>query len=257
MQRKDWQKLLQPLLKEAGDILLSYYHKPLARKKKERHGFVTEADLASEKFLIERLLQLVPDVSFVAEESGKVDGGGEYCWVIDPLDGTTNFAYGLPYFCISVSLTHHDVPIVGAIYQPVTQEFFYSQKDGGAFLDGKAIKVSSPMRFDQTLVGIGLPYGRMKRKELVHAAESIAKNAYAIRYFGAIALDLAHVACGRMDGVFFTYLAWWDVAVGMVLVQEAGGMITDFKGRVINPNYTTCVAGGKMVHDRVMRLLEV
>jgi len=206
VQYKDWRIVLQPLLKEAGDILLSYYHKPLSRKEKEHHGFVTEADLASEQFLIERLSQLAPGFSFVAEESGKTDSS-EYCWVIDPLDGTTNFSYQIPYYCISVALTHHDIPIVGAIYQPVTQEFFYAQKDGGAFLNGKAIQVSLPTRFDQTLVGMGLPYGRIKRKELVCAAESIAKNAYATRHFGAIALDLAHVACGRMDGVFLTYLA--------------------------------------------------
>ncbi len=257
--KKNWQKLLEPIIKEAGDILLSYYQTPLVRHEKKEHGkeygFVTKADLASEKFLIEQLSGLLTKASFLAEESGK-SGSGDHCWVIDPLDGTTNFAHKLPYFCISVALTYKEQPIVGAIYQPTTKEFFYAEQGKGAFLNGQKIYVSSPTRFDQAMVAISLPYDREKRKELVHSAERIAKEAYAIRHYGAIALDLAYVACGRMDGVFFTNLAWWDVAAGMCLIEQAGGIVTDFKGKPVRPDYTTCIAGGKMVHSHVMSLLK-
>ncbi len=253
---KDWQRALEPIVKKAGDILLSYYRTPLARIEKKKHGFATTADLASEKYLIKSLSKLFPEASFFAEESGKSGGSKDYCWVIDPLDGTTNFSYGLPYFCISVALTHHDQPIIGALYQPITDEFFFVESGKGALLNGEPIQVSQPTQFDQSLVAMGLPYGRIKRKELVHAAESVAKSAYAIRHFGAIALDLAYVACGRIDGVFFTYLAWWDIAAGMLLVEEAGGIVTDFQGKPIRPDYQTCVGGSKMIHDRIMELVQ-
>ncbi len=253
-QKIDWQACLEPIVRKAGDILLSYYGKQLIRQEKPRHGFVTEADHASEQYLIENLAKVLPEASFFAEESGK-SGSGEYCWVIDPLDGTTNFAHGLPYFCISVALTHKDIPIVGIIFQPLSNEVFFAQSGKGAFLNGDKINVSAPVGFDKSLIALGLPYAKSKSVPLIHAAESVIKQAYAFRHLGAIALDLAYVAAGHLDGVFFTHLAWWDVAAGMLLIQEAGGMISDFTGNALNPAYNSCIAGGLQVYETLQSLL--
>lgn len=250
---QNWSAVLEPIVKEAGAVLLSYYDQSLTRREKEQGGFVTQADIKSEQFLIEQLAKVLPEASFWAEEGGK-KGDGAYCWVIDPLDGTTNFAQGIPYFCISVALTYNNVPFVGAIYQPLLDQFFYAQAGKGAFLNGVPIHVSKPESLAKAVVGVGLSYRHIKRKELIHATERVANRVYAIRHFGAIALDLAHVAAGKMDGVFFTHLAWWDVAAGMVLVTEAGGKITDFSGKPLTFEYTTCVAGGSLVYNGVMEL---
>lgn len=252
---KNWQLILEPILRQAGEILLSYYNKPLTRHEKASGGFVTQADVASEKFLIEQLLAVLPTASIWAEESGKNGSENEYCWVIDPLDGTTNFAHGLPYFCISVALTRNNIPCVGAIYQPITNEFFYAQTDYGSFLNGQPISIPAPAQFNQALIAIGLPYGHKKREELITIAKQVMREAYTVRHYGAIALDMAYVACGKMDGVFLAHLAWWDIAAGIVLIEQAGGIVTDFAGKPLNSDYTTAIAGGKMVYNHIALLL--
>ncbi len=252
--KKNWQKELEPIIRKAGDILLSYQGKQLTRTQKERHGFVTQADLASEQYLIEELSKLLPEAAFWAEESGK-SGESEYCWVIDPLDGTTNFSYGLPYFCISVALTHRDVPQVGVVYQPLLNEFFYAQQGEGVFLNGQPITVSGPERFDRSLIAVGLPYPAEERTHMVGIARVVSGKAHGIRHFGAIALDLAYVAAGRLDGVIFGGLAWWDVAAGMLLIQEAGGIVSDFQGNQLNPQYKTCIGGGPMVYTTLKEIV--
>lgn len=251
----NWQRILEPIIRQAGVILLSYYGKTLTRQEKKESGFVTEADCASEEYLIQQLGNIFPQASFFAEESGK-KGKADYCWVIDPLDGTTNFTHGLPYFCISIALTYKGNPEVGIVYQPLTNEFFFAEKEKGAFLNGKPIKVSSPINFNQSLIAIGLPYQSKKRSALLHKGEKIAQQAYGVRHFGAIALDLANIACGRIDGVFFTYLAWWDVAASILLIEEAGGVITDFSGQPLSKNYTSCIAGGRMVYSQIQKILK-
>ena len=239
----DLVSLIEPIIKQAGDIVLSYYNKPLERHEKEGHGFVTQADLASEQFLIKKLGELIPEASFFAEESGISNSGtSAYCWVIDPLDGTTNFAHRVPYFCISVALTYKNSPILGVVYQPMLKEFFYAIKGQGAYLNGQKIVVSRSM-IAKSMVAIGLPYAKdAEYAQLLQDAWVISNRVYSIRHFGAVALDLAYLAAGRLDGVIFEELGWWDIAAGMVLVTEAGGLITDFSGLVPTPQYRSCMA---------------
>ena len=251
----DWQAMLEPVIRQAGVILLSYYGKELRRQEKKDHGFVTEADRASEDYLINKLAKILPEASFFAEESGQ-SGDSDYCWVIDPLDGTTNFAHKLPYFCIAVALTYKGKPDIAIIYQPLTNELFFAEQGKGAFLNGEKIEISLPKHFNNSLIAMGLPYQSRKRSQLLHKAEQIAQQAYGVRHFGAIALDLAYVACGRLDGLFFTYLAWWDVAAGMLLITQAGGVITDFSGQLLSKDYTSCIAGSKMVYSQMFTILK-
>ena len=250
----NWRAVLEPIVRQAGVILLSYYGKVLTRQEKKNHGFVTEADYASENYLIDQLAKVLPEASFFAEESGR-SGGNDYCWVIDPLDGTTNFAYKLPYFCISVALTYKGKAEVGIVYQPLTNELFFAEQGKGAFFNGERIRVSLPKCFNNSLVAMGLPCQFLKRKQLLKA-EQIAQQAYGVRHFGSIALDLAYVACGRMDGVFFAYLAWWDVAAGMLLIEQAGGIVTDFSGQPVLEDCVSCIAGSKMVHYHMLAILK-
>jgi myo-inositol-1(or 4)-monophosphatase len=249
----------QPIIQEAGAILVSYFgKKDLAIRSKQYKGIVTEADIASETFLKEKLGALLPQASFFAEESGPTgDTSSGYCWVIDPLDGTTNFAHRLPYFCISVALTYQNKPVWGCVYQPLLDEFFHAAKDEGAYLNGKPIFVSHEKQLAKSLIVIGLPYRKNKLyRELLTGLNRLAPITYAIRHMGAAALDLAYLADGRMDGIFFEGLEWWDVAAGMLLIKEAGGKVTDFEGKEIGPTYISCVAATPELYTHLIPLLQ-
>lgn len=245
---------LEDILKHAGAILRSYWGKPLTHQQK-RNGFRTEADLKSEAYLKQKLTGLVP-ADIWAEESGQSGSNNNgYRWVIDPLDGTTNFANGLPYFCISVALTEHDEPIHAAIYNPLQDEFFYAKKGAGAFCNSRKITVSAPKLIEQTVIGFGFSYALDKRSSVLQGAQAMVKKIQAIRNMGAVALDLAHVAAGRLDGLFFSNLFWWDAAAGVLLVKEAGGKVSDFQGNSITPTYESCLAGGDMMYEYLKNLL--
>lgn len=253
---RNWQKELEPIMRGAGELLLSFYGKKLKKTIKPKNGFATEADIASEQFLIAELKKLLPEASFYAEESGKSGSDSDYCWVIDPLDGTTDFAHQIPYWCISVALTHNTTPIMGAIYAPMQDEYFYAQQGKGAWCNGKPIQVSEPEKFSDALIGIGVPYATDERLPVVKLAQKVVRQAFGVRYFGSIALDLANLASGRLDGVVLMHLAWWDVAAGIVILEEAGGKITDFEGNSLDPDYKTAFAGGKLVYTNLMNLVK-
>ncbi len=258
---------LEVIVKEAGRIVLSYFDKALTFTEKDRAGFVTEADIASEQFLIKELGLLLPEASFFAEESGKSQasreatpgtaGSGAYCWVIDPLDGTTNFAHHVPYFCISVALTYHDKPILGIIYQPILEEFFYAEKGRGSYLNGVKISVARENELAKSMVAVGFPYAKNKQfMELIAGLQRILPQTSSLRCYGAVALDLAYVAAGRLDGAFFEGLGWWDVAAGIVLIEEAGGRVTDFQGQDVGPSYESLVAANREMHEKMLPLLK-
>jgi myo-inositol-1(or 4)-monophosphatase len=251
----EWKLALDPIMRGAGKILMDHFGASFEISKKHMGGLVTSADLKSEAYLIEKLLNLFPEASIFAEESGK-NGSADYCWVIDPLDGTTNFAHNLPYFCVSVALTYKDAPVVAAIFQPTTNEFFYAEDGKGAWLNDTRLAVSQPQAFSESLIALGLPYGKEERLELIHATDRVVKQAFGVRHLGAAALDLAQVACGRFDGLFFTHLGWWDVAAGMLLIAQAGGKVTDFKGNRVDPSYVSCIGGGLLVHEQLADLLK-
>lgn len=249
--------VVTPIIKSAGAIVLSYFNTALDRTQKNGQGFVTQADLDSERYLIEQLAPIISGASFFAEESGKTGKNtSDYCWVIDPLDGTTNFAHGIPYFCISVALTYHQEPIFGMIYQPITQELFYAVQGEGAYVNGKPLSVSSAS-FSQAVIALGLPYAKDDTFAfLLHRTLTIARQVFAIRHFGAVALDAAYVASGALEGMFFEHLGWWDVAAGMLIVQEAGGRVSDFQGNRVNSAYKSFIAGAPGVHQRLQELLK-
>ena len=198
---------------------------------KGRHNFVTEVDKKAEEILVEGLLKLLPESGFIAEEGTSNHRGKVYNWIIDPIDGTTNFIHGLFPFSISVGLTEGEEIVAGIVYVFGMDEYFYAWKGGGAWLNGKAIQVSKVKAVEQSLIATGFPYTNFTYlEEFKISLDFFMKNSHGLRRLGSAATDIAYVACGRYDGFYEYGLNPWDIAAGMILVQEAGGKISDFRG---------------------------
>jgi myo-inositol-1(or 4)-monophosphatase len=209
--------------------------------RKQRNDFVTEVDQASEQAIIETLLSAYPGHAILAEESGHTAGGqqregrpeqvreAENIWIIDPLDGTTNFIHGLPQYAISIALMQRGSITQALVYDPNRDELFTASKGGGAFLNDRRIRVSRRTRLDEALVGTGFPYRKIDQlDEYLAMMRAVTEKTAGLRRPGAAALDLAYVACGRYDAFFELGLSPWDVAAGSLLVSEAGGLVGNF-----------------------------
>lgn len=223
---------LVEVIDRAGDIIRENDAKPRTITLKGRkNDLVTETDLAVELFLKERLAKLVPEADFLAEETAKEAGLDGLKWIIDPVDGTTNFAHGLPLVATSVALARDGVPILGVVNLPLMREMFAAAKGEGARMNGRPISVSTRKTVRESLLAIGFPYAiETFLDEVLAQFRAALPNSRGMRRLGAAALDLAYVACGRMDGFFEIDLSPWDTAAGMLLVQEAGGTATRFDG---------------------------
>ncbi|WAC28907.1 inositol monophosphatase family protein [Ancylobacter sp. SL191] len=210
--------------------------------------FVSNADRKAERILQEELSKARPNFGFILEESGDIDGSDEsHRWIIDPLDGTTNFLHGIPLFAISVGLARDGVPVAGVIYNPVTDEMFIAEKGAGAFMNERRIRVAARRSLSESVISCGLPHmGRGDFAQFGREYAAIAPRVSGLRRTGAAALDLAWVAAGRFDGFWERGLSPWDMAAGIVIVREAGGYVSDLddadkmlaKGDIIVGNET-------------------
>jgi myo-inositol-1(or 4)-monophosphatase len=197
---------------------------------KRQNDFVTEIDQAAEAAIIETLKKAYPDHAVLAEESGE-SGRSEYVWVIDPLDGTTNFIHGLPHYAVSIGLQHRGTLTQAVVYDPVRNELFTASKGRGAFLNDRRIRVSRRSRLEGALIGTGFPFRQLDHLEsYLRAFKHVTERTAGVRRAGAAALDLAYVAAGRLDGFWEIGLSPWDMAAGALLVLEAGGLVSDFDG---------------------------
>jgi len=202
----------------------------LTVQSKAPNDFVTEVDRAAEAAIIEVLRETYPDHAILAEESGR-SGDSEYCWIIDPLDGTTNFIHGFPQYAISIALARNDVLEQAVIFDPVRNELFTASRGAGAFLNDRRIRVSRRARLSEALIGTGFPFREVDHIEpYIKAFRELTQKTAGLRRPGAAALDLAYVACGRLDGFWEAGLHSWDMAAGALLILEAGGLVTDFAG---------------------------
>jgi myo-inositol-1(or 4)-monophosphatase len=251
----EWASLLEPIVRRAGGIILDYQGKDLKQELKADSSTVTIADKASEQYLIEQLTPLIQGAGFLAEESGRKTTDSPYCWVIDPLDGTSNFAHGLSYFCVSVGLMYDGQVQCGAIYYPFADQFFFAQRGKGAWCNGKRLQVSQVQAIERSFVVTALPYRRNAIPDALGLANRIAQVVSGMRYPGAIALDLAHVAMGAFDGALYADASWWDLAAGVLLVTEAGGKVGTFDGPLVEKVSTSCVAGNKGIQEQLVLLL--
>lgn len=199
--------------------------------RKRQNDFVSEVDHAAEAAIIQVLKEAYPTHGFHAEESGKDRAKSEYVWCIDPLDGTTNFLHGFPQYCVSIALLHNGVPEQAVVFDPNTNELFTATKGVGAFLNERRIRVSKHETLKESLIGTGFPFKELDNLGVyMGQLEMMMRTAAGVRRAGAAALDLAWVACGRMDGFWEIGLAPWDMAAGALLIREAGGLVGDFDG---------------------------
>lgn len=199
---------------------------------KGSNDFVTFVDKTSEKMLMEELSKILPGSSFIAEESGITEKRGEYTWIIDPLDGTTNYIHHIPLYSISIGLMQGEEMVGGIVYEPNAKEMFHAVKGEGAFLNNSRIQVTQNKKLADTIWATGFPYHQFdKLKEYMDFIAWSMQHTHGLRRLGSAAIDLAWVACGRLDGFFEFGLKPWDVAAGSLLVEEAGGKVSDFGGR--------------------------
>jgi myo-inositol-1(or 4)-monophosphatase len=221
---------------------------------------VTEADLASENLIIERIRSYFPQHGILAEESGEAElvGGAkrsEWKWIIDPLDGTTNYAHSYPCFCVSIALEHAGVLEVGVVYDPVRDEMFAAERGNGATLNDRKITVSSVEELKDAMLCTGFPYNVRERPDFTRDFANFTMAAQAVRRDGSAALDLAYVACGRFDGFWEDGLSPWDIAAGQILIEEARGKVTNFDNEPLSIYTKKVLASNGLVHDAMRRVL--
>jgi len=218
-------------------------------ERKGLHDFVTAADREAEQAVVNLLRSRHPEHSIMAEEGTPTALRGTYRWIVDPLDGTTNFIHGVTPFCVSVAVEDGDGIVAGAIHDPIHDETFHAWRGGGARLDGTGIRCSRPTDVAEALVATGLPFRELGRlPQYLQALEAIVRRTAGLRRAGSAAIDLAYTACGRYDGFFELGLSRWDVAAGILIVREAGGVVTDWLGQDRTLDTGDVVAAGPELH---------
>lgn len=244
--------------REAGQILLEKYGRKINISKKGDINLVTEADLASEKLIIERIHTHFPKHSILAEESGDaiVVGDSKWKWIIDPLDGTTNFAHGYPCFCVTLALEHNGEIVVGVTFDPTRNELFAAEKGGGATLNNKPIHVSETENLCDALLVTGFPYNARERADFAKHFTGFTHKARGIRRDGSAAIDMAYVACGRFDGFWEEGLNAWDVAAGVLLIEESGGRVSYYDGSKFSIYAAPICASNNLIHSEMLEVLD-
>jgi myo-inositol-1(or 4)-monophosphatase len=245
--------------RRAGDLIVRHINQLDAIKvdSKGRNDFVCEVDRMAEADIIRTVQRSYPDHAFLAEESGAT-GDAEFVWIIDPLDGTTNFLHGFPVFCVSIAVMHRGRLEHGVIYDPLRQELFTASRGVGATVDGRKMRVSDTRLLEKSLVGTGYPYkeGSAWLDAYMDMLKAAMRETSGVRRPGAAALDLAYVAAGRLDGFWEIGLNIWDVAAGVLMIQECGGIVTDLAGRDGWRQSGNILAGNPRIHEALLTLIE-
>jgi myo-inositol-1(or 4)-monophosphatase len=240
---------------QAGEILRKNIGKITADDVEDKRPFdyVTEIDKASEQLIINSIKEHFPNHEILAEESGKNQNTNSYRWIIDPLDGTTNFIHGYPHSSISIALQKEDKMILGVIYDPYRDELYYAEKNKGAYCNQKRIHVSRQVNINNCLIATGFPFkSRHLLDRFWKVLSAIFMDVSGVRRTGSAALDLAYVACGRFDGFWELKLSPWDIAAGAIIIEEAGGKITDFEGKENHTWTGNVIASNGIIHDFMM-----
>jgi myo-inositol-1(or 4)-monophosphatase len=242
---------------EAGGLLRENLDKRGEIMFKGTVDLVTHFDRKSQEMIFRRLSAAFPGHGFLAEEGLSLPGTSDCRWIIDPIDGTTNFAHTFPVFCVSIALEQKGVVAVGVIYDPMRDELFEAVRGRGAFLNGARVRVSEIPELGKALLATGFPYDvRTSSFNNVREFNAFIVRAQAIRRCGSAALDLCYVACGRFDGFWELKLKPWDVAAGALIVEEAGGRVSDFEGRTFDPFNQRALASNGRIHEEMRKVLE-
>jgi myo-inositol-1(or 4)-monophosphatase len=251
-------ELAASIARQVGSLQRERFADPrVIETKSSTIDLVTDVDRASDQLVLECISSQRPDDAILIEETGEHEGGSGLRWIVDPLDGTTNYAHGFPHYAVSIGVERDGVLEVGVIYDPMKDELFSARRGAGAFLNGKPIAVSRVTELERALLATGFAYDVHKAAidNLEYFARFI-KRAQAVRRAGSAALDLAYVACGRFDGFWELELHPWDVAAGLVLVEEAGGQTSDLAGGPVPRSGDRCVASNGHLHDHLLEVLK-
>ncbi len=246
------------IARRAGALLLRRFRddRPNRIEVKGLHDFVTEVDRESEAIVVGELRARFPDHAVLAEEGSPGERGGGWRWIVDPLDGTTNFIHGVPTFSVSIALRDPEGLLAGAIYDPVHDELYHATRGGGSRLNGRPIRCGEPPSLDDALIATGFPFRDFSKFDgYVDAFRTFMRTTAGLRRAGSAALDLAFTACGRYDGFFEVGLSPWDVAAGALLVAEAGGVVTDCGGGSAFVEKGEIVAAGRKLHPAMLAIV--
>jgi myo-inositol-1(or 4)-monophosphatase len=254
---QEFRKFATAAAKEAGSMLKKKLYDTHSIQYKGEIDIVTEADRLSEKILVSAIRKRFPHHDILTEESEGICQGSPYRWIIDPLDGTTNYAHGYPVFCVSIALEISGEVVLGVVFNPMLNELFVAQRGKGAFLNRKRLVVSETALLSSSLLATGFPYDiRRSPNNNIHYFIGMAVKAQAIRRAGSAALDLAYVAAGRFDGFWELKLKPWDTAAGTLMLREAGGSISDIAGNPYQISSPSIVASNGKVHNEMLRVLQ-
>jgi len=253
------------IAREAGALLREFYHRGVATEYKGDVDLVTEADRASEALIKQRLAERFPEHGIYGEEGTRERLSGEYRWYVDPLDGTTNFAHGFPIFCVLLGLEKR-LPglaededgemVAGVTYDPLRDELFVAERGKGAWLNGKRISVSKTKKLQESLTATGFPSQKRHRSPNVHFYHEITLRSHGVRRAGAAGIDLAYVACGRLDGFWEFKLNPWDTSAGYLLIEEAGGTVTHFDGGKFTLDSREVLATNGLIQGEMVEIFE-
>ncbi|MCU1288266.1 MAG: Inositol-monophosphatase [Acidobacteria bacterium] len=245
--------------REAGQILLEKFGKKINISLKGEINLVTEADLASEKLIIEKIRSHYPKHDILAEESGEsvvtIDGDHKWKWIIDPLDGTTNYAHGYPCFCVTLALEHNGEIVIGATFDPTRDEMFSAEKGQGANLNNRRIRVSETEKLGDALIVTGFSYDFKGKENFARHLNDFFMSSRGVRRDGSAAIDMAYVACGRFDGFWEEGLNPWDVAAGKLLIEEAGGTVSYYDGSPFSVYAPPICASNSLIHAEMLNIL--
>ncbi|MFC1632197.1 inositol monophosphatase family protein [Candidatus Omnitrophota bacterium] len=259
MKPNQYTKVAIAAAKEAGRIHLRYFRSKKLRVEHKKSAFdlLTSADLAAEKRIVSTIKKRFPGHNFLAEESKYKKTNSRYRWIIDPLDGTNNFAFGLPIFCVSIACAKDNQVFSAVIYDPVREELFYAEKGRGAYLNGKKIQVNATKTLKESLLVTGFYYNR--GRPMVETLKNIKRFFYqdivGIRRLGSAALDLSYLACGRISGFWEYLLNPWDFAAAVLIIKEAGGRVSGRRGEEISLKRSYIVASNGKIHNKMLNVL--
>jgi len=255
MERKE---VGENIVKKAGKILLEYFEKENVVKNKGKRDFVLDADFEAEKLILNTLQKEFPQDSILSEESDEIRGNSGYRWVVDPLDGTANFKARIPYFCVSIGLEREGKLTMAFVYNPIADDFYFSEKNKGAFLNGKRIKVSSTKQLIKFLISYSTSNHKTPKViELgANSFRKILDNCRAIRLRGSSILDLCNLANGVFDGLIKVGASYWDFAPGCLIIEEAGGKVTDFEGKKWSSKTKNLLASNGIRHEELLKILK-
>jgi myo-inositol-1(or 4)-monophosphatase len=243
---------LQAMAREAGSLIMGYFRQRVKIEYKGAVDLVTIADRQSEALILERIRKQFPTHDVMGEEGTRIETGSEYKWYVDPLDGTTNFAHGYPVFCVSLAVERLGKRVAGVVYDPTRDEMFSAELGGGARLNDNAISVSKTATLGESLLATGFPSQKRHKNPNIYFYQQLTLHSHGVRRAGSAALDLCNVASGRFDGFWEFNLNPWDTAAGVLILEEAGGKVTDFTGGEFQIASHETLGSNGLVHDALL-----